>query len=303
MLDLNLVRVFAAVVEEGTLTAAAERLNLTQPSVTHAVNRLRRATGDELFQRSGRGIRPTRAALQLYAEVGHLPREADAAVARLEAFDPATAATTFRAAMTDLGQATFLPVLVSALGAVAPRARLDVLPLDTGTASRDLGSGELDVAIASVRLEGRVESTPLRRDRYVGISRTGRFTAPPTLEDLAVLPRIVVRGTTGHTVVESRLPPAPPGSVTVDGFAGIPAVLSATGLLAIAPGIVVPGWSSRWPLHAWDLPLGDVETPVYLHAASSPRTAAAEWFAGWVLAVLREHPLESPADWGTAEHP
>ncbi|MCY1160142.1 MAG: LysR family transcriptional regulator [Citricoccus sp.] len=288
MLDLNLIRVLAAVIEEGTLTAAADRLNLTQPSITHAVNRLRRLTGDDLFRRSGRGVRPTRVALQLYAELGHLPRDADAALARLTVFDPSTAATTFRAAMTDLGQAAFLPALSSMLERAAPRARLDVLPLDTDTAARDLEAGDIDLAIASIPLEGRIRSMPITRDRYVGVSRAGRFGTAPTLDALARLPRVVVRGTTGHTIVESRLPPPPPGSVTVDGFSGIPAVVSGTGLLAVVPGIVVPGWTARWPLHAWELPLPDVETTVFIHAAQGGATAAVDWFVERAAAALQD---------------
>jgi DNA-binding transcriptional LysR family regulator len=294
MLDLNLVRVLAAVIEEGTLTAAATRLNLTQPSITHAVNRLRRLTGDDLFRRSGRGVRPTRVALQLYAELGRLPRDADAALARLTTFDPSTAVTTFRAAMTDLGQAAFLTALASMLERAAPRTRLEVLPLDTDTAARDLEAGEIDLAIASIPLAGRIRSMPISRDRYVGLSRAGRFDTAPTLDALASLPRIVVRGTTGHTIVESRLPDPPPGSVTVDGFSGIPAVLSGTGLLAFAPGIVVPGWTSRWPLHAWELPLPDVETTVFIHAAEAGSTAAVEWFVERAVDVLRLSPSAAP---------
>jgi DNA-binding transcriptional LysR family regulator len=294
MLDLNLVRVLAAVIEEGTLTAAAERLSLTQPSITHAVNRLRRLTGDDLFRRSGRGVRPTRVALQLYTELGHLPREADAALARLTAFDPSRAASTFRAAMTDLGQAAFLPALSSMLERTAPNTRLDVLPLDTDTAARDLEAGDIDLAIASIPLQGRIRSTPITRDRYVGISRTGRFDAAPTLDALSRLPRIVVRGTTGHTIVESRLPDPPPGSVTVDGFSGIPAVVSGTGLLAVVPGIVVPGWTERWPLHAWELPLPDVETTVFIHAAEGGTAAAVEWFVEHTVAALQAGPPGPP---------
>lgn len=298
MLDLNLVRVLAAVIEEGTLTAAADRLNLTQPSITHAVNRLRRLTGDDLFRRSGRGVRPTRVALQLYAELGHLPRDADAALARLTSFDPSTAAPTFRAAMTDLGQAAFLPALSSMLERTAPHARLDVLPLDTDTAARDLEAGDLDLAIASIPLQGRIRSTPITRDRYVGVSRSGRFDTAPTLEALSCLPRIVVRGTTGHTIVESRLPPPPPGSVIVDGFSAIPAVASGTGLLAVVPGIVVPGWTSRWPLHAWELPLPDVETTVFIHAAEGGATAAVDWFVERTVTALQD---SRPGAWEARE--
>ncbi|MFC7401303.1 LysR family transcriptional regulator [Citricoccus sp. GCM10030269] len=295
MLDLNLIRVFVAVVEEGTLTAAAARLNLTQPSITHAVNRLRRATGDDLFRRSGRGVQATPAALQLYAEIARLPREADAAVARLAGFDPATTTATFRLAVTDLGLSTFLPLLMAALRESAPRAQLDIRPLDTDTSAADLEAGELDLAIASIPLQGRIRSVPIREDRYVGISRAGRFSGPPTLEDITEEPRVVIRGTTGHQIVESRLPEPPPGSVTVDSFAGIPALLSQTDLMAFVPGIVVSGWASRWPVEPWELPLSDVEATVYAHAFGGRPNAATEWFVEWAIEELLSTPIGADA--------
>ena len=68
----------------------------------------------------------------------------------------------------------------------APHARLDVLPLDTDTAARDLASGDIDLAIASIPLGGRIRSTPITRDRYVGISRSGRFGSAPGLDALSL---------------------------------------------------------------------------------------------------------------------
>jgi DNA-binding transcriptional LysR family regulator len=53
-LDLNLLRVFDAVMSEGSLTRAAETLAMTQPAVSHAVRRLREALGEDLFVRCGR---------------------------------------------------------------------------------------------------------------------------------------------------------------------------------------------------------------------------------------------------------
>ena len=53
-LDLNLLVVLDAIYSEGGITAAARRLHLTQPAVTHALNRLRQHFGDPLFVREGR---------------------------------------------------------------------------------------------------------------------------------------------------------------------------------------------------------------------------------------------------------
>lgn len=289
MLDLNLIRVFVAVMEEGTLTAAAERLNLTQPSITHAVNRLRRATGDELFARSGRGVTPTRAAQQLYAEVATLPAAADAAVAGLADFTPERATTTFRIALTDLGQLVFLPTLVPALAAAAPRCSLDVVPLDTNTAAADLVSGALDLAIASTPPAGDVQALPLRRDRYVCMARTGRLgPRAPTAEELSRAARVVIRGSTGHTLVESRMPAPAEGSVAVSTFSTIPALVSGTDLLAFVPQILLPAWLRTWDIQEWPLPFEDTDVTVHAYAAPRAPTAATAWFVPWVVDLLRD---------------
>lgn len=288
MLDLNLIRAFVAVMEEGTLTAAAERLSLTQPSITHAINRLRRATGDELFTRSGRGVRPTRAAEQLYAEVSTLPAVADAAVAGLTDFTPSRASATFRIALTDLGQLVFLPLLVPALASTAPRCSLDVVPLDTTTVADDLASGALDLAIASAPPSGNVRALPLRHDRYVCMARSGRLgPEAPTAEQLSAA-RVVIRGSTGHTLVESRMPAPAEGSVSVSTFSAIPALVAGTDLLAFVPQILLPEWLRTWDIQEWPLPFEDTRVTVHAYAAPRAPTAAAAWFAPWAVDLLRD---------------
>ena len=73
-LDLNLLRVFDAVMAERNLTRAAERLAMTQPAVSHALKRLREALGEELFVRQAFGMKPTSRAEGLWPEVRQIGR-------------------------------------------------------------------------------------------------------------------------------------------------------------------------------------------------------------------------------------
>ena len=68
-LDLNLLRVFDAVMAEGSLTRAAVALAMTQPAVSHALRRLREAVGQDLFVRVAHGVRPTPHAEALWPQV------------------------------------------------------------------------------------------------------------------------------------------------------------------------------------------------------------------------------------------
>ncbi|HKT56335.1 MAG TPA: LysR family transcriptional regulator [Microbacterium sp.] len=288
MVDLNLIRVFAVIIEEGSVTAAAERLKMSQPSVTQALNRLRQATGDQLFEREGRGITPTRAALQLYEEVGRLPAMADSAVSALHRFDPMAARTTFRIALTDLGQTVFLPGLVSGLAETAPHCSLDVVNLNTTTAVDDLVSGQLDLAVSSTPLRGAVRPAVIRSDHYCCVSAKGRFgDRTPSLEDLTSLPRVVVRDSTGHTLVESLLPPPADGSLHVSGFSAIPGVLEVSRLIAFVPEAVTKDWAARWDFEVRSLPPDQFSSTVRAHSAIDAPTAATAWFVDWAADTMR----------------
>lgn len=288
-LDLNLIRVFVAVYEEKTVTAAARVLQISQPSVTQALNRLRRITGDVLFEKSGRTIAPTRAAIQLYTEIGHLPAAAESAIGQLIEFEPRTSVETFRMALTDIGQIIFLPTLVSKLAEVAPKSQLDVTNLDASRASEDLLKGKIDIAVASTLLPGRLQTTVIRHDIYCCVVRKGRFgSVAPSFEEVVRVPRVVARNTTGHSLVESMLPTPPEGSIHLPAFAAIPAIVSESDLIAFAPQAVVDHWSRGWNIESWPLSSGAFTSIVRAHTSSSPVSAASAWFTQWAIGTMQD---------------
>src|SRR5205085_11908725 len=98
-LDLNLLRVFDAVMTEQNLTRAAHRLAMTQPAVSNALRRLRESLGDELLIRTAHGVKPTPRAENLWPAVRRALSELEEAIAPEQNFDSATARSTFRWAM------------------------------------------------------------------------------------------------------------------------------------------------------------------------------------------------------------
>lgn len=98
--DLNLLVIFDTIMQEQSITLAAERMSMTQPSVSNAVSRMRHIWGDPLFVKNGRGIKPTPFAENLWLEINeplHRIRSANTP----EQFDPSQLKTTFRIALTD----------------------------------------------------------------------------------------------------------------------------------------------------------------------------------------------------------
>ena len=128
--DLNLLRVFDAVLRERGVTPAAARLGLTQPAVSNALARLRALLGDALFVRTPQGMDATPFARELAEPVRQALVLLESALAHGPGFDPATATRAFRFYMSDLGQIEFLPPLVERVQRDAPNVRLEAIALE-----------------------------------------------------------------------------------------------------------------------------------------------------------------------------
>ena len=126
-LDLNLLKVFEALMTEGSVTRAANALCMTQPAVSNALARLRDSLDDPLFVRAGNGVIPTQRAAVLWSELGEaLDRMRGALDA--EAFDPARATMEFSLSMSDYIAGIVLPPLFGRLEQSAPQARVRAVP-------------------------------------------------------------------------------------------------------------------------------------------------------------------------------
>lgn len=144
--DLNLLKIFDAVMTERSLTQAAKRLALTQPAVSNALRRLRETTNDALFVRKGRGLEPTVRAVDLWPVVREVMRSVQNCLAP-DVFEPQTAKRVFVLSMADSTAAQIMPSLVNAIENEAPSVTLRVLPLTTRDPRRLLDDGEVDLAI------------------------------------------------------------------------------------------------------------------------------------------------------------
>ena len=121
--DLNLMKVFLAIWELQSVTAASERLGLTQPAVSHGLRRLREHFQDPLFTRVGHVMAPTATATELYKAFDQAMQTIGQSMQQQRQFDPATTARVFRIAMSDVSEFYFLPALLAHLETRAPRAR------------------------------------------------------------------------------------------------------------------------------------------------------------------------------------
>ena len=190
--DLNLLTVFDAVMEERNVTRAGQKLGLSQPAASHALNRLRHMLKDELFVRAPEGMVPTPRAEELARPLRQALNALHLAV-EPHAFDPALAERRFTIAVSNYVAIVVAAPLVRAAAAAAPRVRLD-LPSSVALSVNDLlDRGELDLAIGTFPTPGeRFGRTRLLTVKFVLMMRAGHPAAaqPLTPEAIAALPFI-----------------------------------------------------------------------------------------------------------------
>lgn len=142
--DLNLLITFEALWHERNVTRAARRLNVSQPTVSNALSRLRSAFGDQLFIRSPRGIEPTERCVEIIKDVREALRHIEQALDSGPAFDPRLCRREFRIGSADYFDLFVLPDLVTHMAAEAPRIDLRLRSPDLNEGLDMLDAGELD---------------------------------------------------------------------------------------------------------------------------------------------------------------
>ncbi|WP_207885004.1 LysR substrate-binding domain-containing protein [Pseudomonas sp. 30_B] len=145
-IDLNLLVILDALLDERHVSRAAERLAMTQPAVSHALGRLRDLLDDPLLVRAGNQMQLTRRAFELAGPL----REILGGVRRLvlgDDFDPASAELELRLGMSDYGAWVVLPALLPILRREAPGLHLDVRQASRLGMAEQVARGELDGAL------------------------------------------------------------------------------------------------------------------------------------------------------------
>lgn len=145
--DLNLLRVFDAMMLELSTVRAGERVGLSQPAVSSALGRLRHIIGDELFVRDGNRMVPTARALQLKEPVRAALQQMEEALATAAGFDPATSRQTFVVLGSDYFSTLLMPPLARQVVPEAPSVTVQMLDYPSGEVMGLLSEGGIDAAV------------------------------------------------------------------------------------------------------------------------------------------------------------
>lgn len=148
--DLNLLPIFVALMEERSVTRAAERLGMTQPALSNALSRLRLMLQDQLFVRERYGIQPTPIALELSPLIAEALAQLDDAVLGQQAFDPAQAERLFTIAPNGYVEFVLVPALVARLEKVAPGIKLRLRPYGNDLVETGVVSGTTALVLGRI---------------------------------------------------------------------------------------------------------------------------------------------------------
>ncbi len=173
-IDLNLLVVLEAIYTEGGLTRAGERLNVTQPAVSHALGRLRDLLGDPLFVREGHGMVPTPLTRNLIGPLREALRAMELTLNEARRFDPAVSEKRFTLGCRDPLELRVLPGLMRDLRLLAPELELATVSFRRRDMEADLFSGQLDLVTDSLLPRSRnIRHVHINTDPLVVLARRG----------------------------------------------------------------------------------------------------------------------------------
>ncbi|WP_321886486.1 LysR family transcriptional regulator [Paraburkholderia bannensis] len=291
--DLNLIRAFVAIYETGSVSAAAKRLNLTQPSVSHALSRLRDLLHDQLFTRTREGMIPTFNASQLFLAFKAALDSIESAISATRRFDPSQSNRCFRLALSDLGELYFLPMLVREFQKQAPSVALEIVQLDSEKISDWLNTGSVDAALGNIQLvAAHARKTSVFTETYSCLLSSTHSSIKDhlSLDEYVAASHVVVAPFSGHHLVEDAMTEmglTRKVALKVPHFTNLVEVIASSDLLLTLPARVasafaVEGRTRTLPL-PFPIPTFDVNLYWQPHNEDS---AAQQWFCDTICSAL-----------------
>lgn len=285
--DFTLLQYLQILLEQRGVSRAAERLGISQPTMSRILARLRDQLNDPLLVRGARGMMLTARAEALLPALQYW-LNAGEALLRDPGFDPRSARRVFRAASTDFGLLTVVTPAVARLETEAPECGLSVESLSDASLRR-LSEGELDLVISGYRPAGAgMRSRRLFRETYLGLARPDHpvHAAEPSVSDLLQWPHVV--STVGDGFGDWVVDGAPEiahrrATVRSDGFLLTPYVLLQGRAIAILPARAARQFAESHGLRTFALPVRFEPMDYFVVWHERSQTDAA---TQWLIEVL-----------------
>jgi len=313
-LDLNLLRVFDAVMEERSVLRASQRVFLSQSAVSHSLARLREMLEDELFVRTTAGMQPTARALAMAPLVREALKSLETAI-ELPKFEPGTSTRKFTIAANDFTTMVVTPRLLEILSVEAPHVDLVIRPVTRIDLAEQIDLGRIDTAIGTFfAAPQRFKSNLLFEYDDVLVTGSSLKRDTITTEVLSRLSIVVVsfggeqegavdgfiseRGLARRSEMYDRVAlerafsaseRVPRIAVSLPHFLALPALLNNSSLAAIVPRPLAHAFAGSRPVSTYELPYPTTRLEVRaLWHERNEGDPSQEWLHG-ILRRATEH--------------
>lgn len=262
--DLNLLVAFDVLMRELNVSRAAEKMFVTQSTMSHILQRLRQQLDDPVLVRTNTGMKPTERALALVEPVRAILREVERVIQVPERFDPGSSQRRFVIAATDYMEFLLVPPLIERIGRSAPGVDIHVKRTEAAFPAEDLESGDLDVVLgfaAILKPPAQFQTEKLFEDRMACVVRADHpaVKEPLGLEEYVALPHLLISRTgTKAGVIDEWL--AGRGlerriALTVPHFLSAPLIVARTDLVLSLPLRIAERVAALVPLRILSVPI------------------------------------------------
>lgn len=290
-LDLNLLLIFDAIYDERSISKAARKLHLSQPTVSNALGRLRQRLDDPLFERSSQGMSPTPRAKMLAEPVRQALDILERGLRGHDEFDFAGSDREFVIAAEDYGETVILPRFIDWLAKVAPRIRIRIRPEPSSLLKGELRDGTVDLALDYFVLQDATYRNHCAlTESLLSLSRRDHPEVAEKLsletylaqKHVALAPR-----TSTMSMIELAL--SKRGlqrqiAVTVPHFLSMPVMVQTTDMICTLPRRMAHLYADHFRLRAHAVPIRIPQFPLYLiWHESADMDPSHQWFRNHLM--------------------
>jgi DNA-binding transcriptional LysR family regulator len=269
--DLNLLTAFNAVITEGNMSRAAEKIGMSQPAMSLAISRFRHVAKDDLFESTGRGVKPTPRALQLAGPVRKALDLVSQALEQNTEFDIGQSERTFNLVLSDYGELVLLPRLMELLSEMNSPIRINTLAAAGMDIAKEMRFGNVDLQAWIEPIDDKEfcaqqmgtirEVCLMRRDHPLIKDKL-------TVEQYVGLKHLVLNlpGTEGSSLLDRELwthGVKREHTMCVHTYFDAPRILSSTDMVCSLPLQLARRFAEVHPLKIVDLPL-KVDLPTFM---------------------------------------
>ena len=292
--DINLLKVLESIYSNGGITGAANALHLTQPAITHSLNRLREIFGDPLFIRQGNKMVPTYKTRAMIPKIQLHLSGLRAAVLADNAFDPALVESVFTVGFRDILESMVFPPLVNRISKEAPEIKMVSRRVRREEVEKELVAGTIDLMIdRGMHTDSRIKNRHLGEDTMVVVMRVGHplSSAAFRTRDFLAAKHVAVTPHGENDPLDLILREGGKtrdiGLVCQHYFSACQVVANSDWLLTM-PGLHAHTLSKLLPIVVRPMPikLKPVRIEMYWHV-SKDDDPAQRWFRGMIVDVLK----------------